>query len=372
MSLQAFSYVICKSTGEPIEEILSARARSLVRQLNLPMSVTVDINMESSNYSLFALENRPRLKVWRPASAAELVIAPTVYRYLCFYGELPPLGIRESVAKRTGTYTFQAPTWKLNRRFTQTAQSFTFVGAGFILWSLINQSQSALNGGLLNIAQGSTSGGSSVDRDYALGVNIGTAIDEMTKTDGGCDVDFIPIDYWANTGAATMGTWNAYTTKGSLRPDAQFMYSSSLTDGTVGGLQNNVEDIQRSRADAITQAISVGANGRIQRWSAPFSPFGVLDDWQTYPDIDTDAALLGKSVGLITARQSAPAILEVINPTSQAPQPFVDYDVGDTVYVSCRAGGMTFSATPCRVHGIDMKIDQEGKLDTRLTFVPPV
>jgi hypothetical protein len=362
----SFTTVLCKSTGEPVDFLTRLDGRQIIQQLNLPVSYSIIMRMEDPAYEFALLDQNPRLKVYRPSTAAELVAHPTVVSQLVFYGSLPALGVEEDSGTGMAKLTFQDPMWVLNQLYVQAAVTYTGVDQGSILWQLIALQNARTNGDTW-IRQGVITTGILRTISYTPGKELAGLIQEMTATDQGCDVAFLPVDYYSIDGTRAMGTFNAYAQRGSLLPDQKFVYTAPLTVGEGGGLKSNVGSIKRTRAKTVTSATSVGATDT-QTYQNTTSPFGLLEDYETFSDVTISQVLLDKAVGKVANGQNSPMILEVSNPTREAPQPLIDYNLGDTVYVTCRRGGMEFYDIPVRVQGIDITITKDGVLQTKPTL----
>lgn len=361
----AFTTVLCKSTGEPVDILDKLLTRQFVQQGNLPESYAITMNMDEENYPFALLELQPRVKVYRVATPQELADDPLIVNKLVFYGSLSSEGIDEDSETGQAKLTFQDPRWVLNDRYVPTPVTFSQVDQGDILWQII-ATQNARPNGDTWIRQGGTTTGTLRDRTYDAGKEVAGLIDDMTKVDGGCDVSFTPVDYWSVDGTAAMGVFNAHAERGIDRPDALFISGATLDEGTSGGLPSNCY-MRRTRAKTITSATSVGT-ADTQTYANTSSPYGLLEAYETFSDVSISQTLLDKSVGKVANGQNAPMILEVKNPTEEAPQPLLDYAIGDQVYATCRRGGMQFFSLPVRVHGIDITLDQTGKLTTKPTL----
>lgn len=363
----AFNFDLCKPSGEPIEELVRFQNRRITHTLNLPTVVSFDMDMYAPQYPFMLLEAGPRIKVYRTASDAELAIDNVTRRKLLAYATLPSEGSEEDANSRFATMTFKEPMWVLDDRYVDASVTYTQVDQGMILWQVQTLENAKPNGDTY-VKQGSVLTGTLRDRTYDPGKNVSGLIDDMTKVDGGCDVAFVPVDYYALNGSNGMGTFNAYKQRGLDRPDVHFVYAAPREDGTSGGLDTNVGNMKRRRAKVFTKATFVGSGGIQQSYQNVASPYGLSEDYETVSDVSIPQTLLDKAVGVVANRQNAPMIIDVLSPTTEAPQPYHDYDLGDIVYCTCRSGGMEFYDLPMRVMGIDIAIDQNGKLDVTLTL----
>ena len=361
----AFTTVLCKSTGEPVDILDDLQNRQLVQQLNLPASYTITMRMDDPNYPFALLEQQPRIKVYRVSTPAELAANPLVVNQLVFYGSLPAEGVDEDSETGLAKLTFQEPSWVFNQRYVTAQVTFTQFDQGQILW-LIIAAQNARPNGDTWIRGGSYTTGVKRDRTYDAGKEVAGLIQEMTEVDNGCDVGLTPFDWWAFNGTRGMAWFNAYAERGANKTTALFIHGSTLDEGSAGGIPANVKGMHRTRARTITSATSVGS-ADTQTYTNATSGFGLLEAFETYSDISISQTLLDKSVGKVANAQNAPMVIEINTPLESAPQPFLDYNLGDTVYATERRGGMAFYNLPVRVHGIDVSLSQEGLLTTKPT-----
>ena len=366
-----FTCTLCKSTGENVEDLTKVINRRFVQQLNLPSGFSLWYDLYGENYASAIVDASPRLKVWRPSTDAELAGDPTTVRQLVFYGVLPSDATAEDADYGFIDLQFQEPTCVFADRNLTANVTYTQIDQGTILWNLIALQNARTNGDTW-IKQGNTATGILRDRTYVAGKNLAELVSEMTKVDGGCDVDFVPVDYYSVDGSRSMGVFSAFAKQGTDKPLARFVYADSMTQGQSGGLDSNVKNIKRRRAKALTMATSVGVGGIVQSYQNTGSGFGLNEEYETFSDVSVLQTLMDKSVGKVLNRQSAPQVFDIIGPTPEAPQPFYDYNIGDTVYLTVRAGGFQVFNQPVRVMGIDIGIGQEGQLtDTKILVATP-
>lgn len=365
-----FSYVLCKNTGEPIDELRELVSRQIVHQLNVPMGVTVGVRMDSPIYAQAAVDLQPRLKVYRQATAAEIAANPAATRTLIFYGLLNEDGLREDARSGVGVLPFQDPSWTFNDRVTQAAVSYTAVDQGTILWNLIALQNARTNGNTF-VSAGTITTGTLRDRAYEAGKNLGTLIDEMTRVDGGPDVGILPVDGWLS-GTTTMGSFNTWAQRGSIKNEARLVFADPQLASQPDALPSNVENVMRSRVKVVTMATAVNPQlGLLRNYQEILSPYGLRETWETFNDISYHPTLYEKAVGRVLERRFPRSVIEVQNPTNEAPQPFVDYNVGDSVFVTCLRANMEFVNTQVRVMSISLDTDANGKVNDQLTLVSP-
>ena len=267
------------------------------------------------------------------------------------------------------TATFLDPRWVLGRRFsnpTGTDDQFSAVDQGLILMGLLD-TQNARTGGDTWIRRGLVVTGITRDRNYDRRPVLGL-FGEMTRVIDGPDVDVDPRDgFEEDPRTRVMANLRVYPEQGAdLSGSAHFLYGTDLP--------TNVENMTRAWKQVTTLATFVGtanAAGGAQltgtAGSPETSPFGILEDYVSEPDVSEQAALDQKARGLVLGRQVVREIIEVKD-APESPQPFWNYGLGDRIKVSCRKGSMVFSDRELRVHGIDISIDNNGRVTTELAL----
>lgn len=371
MSLR-FEYVLCKASGEPYAESLGSLGRTFTRRLNTPASAKITVRLDDPISAYCNPDNAPRLKIYRSATPAELAANPSAVRQLIFYGSLPPTGVSDDASAGTSEATFQDPRWILNQRFLPAPAVFATTDQAAILYSLLT-AQNTRTGGDTFMTNSGANVTPTRDRTYDAGKNLAELINELTQVDGGPDVDCTAVDGYPS--GRGMGVFTVFKQQGTDRPDAVFVWGAPTPDGTVGGLPTNVVNVKRSRGDVITQATFQGTdvNGVAitQTYGNPAgSGYGLAEYYETLQDVSQTTTLNEKAVGKVSAFQSPPSIWEVDTPLPNAPLPFVEYNVGDTVRLSVRRGSMLLDRQPVRVMSIDLTISQNGEVTSGgLVFV---
>lgn len=362
-----YHFVLCRSTGEPLGELDGARSRGLTRRLNGPAEAPIVLDL-ADELAAFLAPALARLKVYRSPTAAELIANPSASRTLVFYGGLPPRSVRDDAAAGTVTATFADPRWLFQHRYTLGTESYTAVDQGAILWGLIDtQNTRSFGAGETWLRQGSTATGTVRTRVFDR-QPLHQVFSEMAEVLDGPDVDVAPVDgYEASPPTRQMGVVNVYARQGQLRPDAHFLY---LDEG--GG---NVGGMTRGYTDIVTYAVLLGqpvANTTVpitSQWGTPeTSLYGLFESYGTEQDIAEQALLDSRVRGEVEAFIVPRSVIEVQDPTGEAPAAYVDYDIGDTVSATCHRGSMRFDDAALRVHQIDLVVSSEGREDVDLVL----
>ena len=121
-------------------------------------------------------------------------------------------------------------------------------------------------------------------------------------------------------------------------------YANSVT------LQGGAPDIDGARP------IEAAATNTVQQQDV-----GVYRSVESYPDVTNQGYLQALATEELGFRARAREIVSLQPQPGRAPEPFTDYDVGDTVplYVGTRQRGGYQGVV--RIYGFDLEIDNEGK-----------
>ncbi len=359
LSAYRVTFALCKPTGEPISEGFRAASRRIERRRNVPTVAKIALKLEDP----IAAQIQPglsRLKVYRSATAAELALNPSASKSLIFYGSLPAEGVEEDTDNGLMTLSFQDPRWVLFRRFLTAPAAFAATDQATILASLIATQ---------NTRQAlwfTTSGTTGVlrDRNFDAGANVGQLVDDMTKVTSGLDLDFQPLDGYTISGSRSMGNVLFMTRQGTDRPSVIFLYHQ-VPGGQGGG---NITKLKSTYAPITNMATQQGTDptGVANTQTYPSSPasgaFDLLETYETASDAFTSAALLEKAQGTVVENYSLRRVVEVGQATWDAPLPFSDYDLGDTVRLTAKRGSLQIANASLRVDGYDLIADQEGNV----------
>jgi hypothetical protein len=351
------SFVLCKSTGEPIGEMIRAALRRVERRRNIPTVATVALRLEDPQ----AVQVQPglsRLKVYRTPSAGELALNPSASKQLVFYGSLPADGVAEDTDSGLMTLSFMDPRWVLKSRYLIAATSFTATDQATILRTIIATQNTRQ--ALWFTTSGTT--GTLRDRNYDAGKNVADLIDEMTKVQSGVDLDFTPLDGYTSSGTRNMGNVFFTSQQGIDRPGAVLFYLMQQGGSSGGG---NINKVVSSYAPIFNSSTQQGTDpsgvANTQRYTAA-TGYDLLETYETASDAFTSAVLLEKAQGVVFENDSPRRIIEVGEATWHAPVPWVDYDLGDTLRLTVKRGSLQIISQVMKVDGYDAIADQEGNV----------
>lgn len=356
-----YDFVLCRSSGEPVGQFLTARARGLSLLLNGVHSASVTVPL-GDPVARDVAPGLSRLKVWRNPAPEQIAKDPSTGRVLVFYGSLPAVGVDEQAAAETMALTFEDPRWVLARRFTLGTEVYTATDRGQILWGLI-ATQNARPGGDTWIRQGSTVTGVAADRAFDRR-QVSGVFAEMTRLIDGPDLDVTPIDGYETGLGRVMGNLQVVARQGVTRPAAVFNYGTQIG--------SNIRDVKRTYRDVTTLATVTGTGPAGQPLTDTYgspssSEHGLLEEYVADPDGTNLSYVQFRARGIVLAQQTPRPIVQLTGPTPGAPRPFEDYALGDTVTVNARKGSMVIMDARLRVHAINLTLDQTGTETVSLT-----
>lgn len=362
--MSLYSFVVCKPSGEPIGEPVSVGPRTLSRQLNGATSASIVTRTDDPVASyLVPSAGPPRLKVWRAPSARQLAANPGATPELVFYGASYPEHVRVDPARDTIEVVFLDPRALLAYRYTVGGDTFSAIDQGLIAWTLLDAQNARSDTWVL---QGTTTTGVLRTVDYERGV-LTEAWNRLTDALDGGDIDIVPFDGYAVNGSRSMGHMHMYARQGTDR-SASVAFAYSQNDVT------NCENITVTWRPVTTYVTVTGSSresaGVVTATAGDYqsSAWGLLEESVSYPDIAEQAIAAAMAQGVVTERQEPRPLLEVIDPTTEAPVALEDYFTGDLVRVIARKGALDINVV-ARVHAIEITLDANGRERVKLATV---
>lgn len=359
----ALSFVLCDSSGNQVSEVGEAFSRKISFKRNLPGTATIVLDIESPLASYCDPTILPRLKVYRDTTAAERAVTPSVLHKLVFYGYLPSENVQDDTSTGQTTATFADPRNKFAQYYLTTQQVFTHQFQGDILWGLIANID-GLSGGDVMLDEGMSDSSVFRDRTYDVGANIADAVSQMTQVINGPDVYVIPDD----SGPTFLGIFTSESRQGADKAGVIFYHGPSLPTNC---------DVQRTYTKTITYATENGVDptGVAQSENAGSpgsSPYGLLMAFTTESDPMDAATLTSKAQGTVDQFENPQAVWQVKNITQDAPQAFIEFDLGDTIRLVANRGKVVANSVTLRVDGYDLSVSDDGTVNvTSLILVDP-
>lgn len=335
----AWTFQLCDHAGSALAEITAYQGVTLSFGRNQSAEVGISVSIEGDVASLVvsALTNGiPILKGYRQEGATKT---------LRFKGHL--VQVQEQAEQdATATYVFRDPLGStLARRFTDASVAFSADDQGQIIKSLIDTANSEADTGVV------TTGGTietTKDRDRTYESKpVAEAIIEMTEVLDGPDILLTPVE-----SGATCSTLNVYASLGDDQPGAMFGYG--------GATVANVQSVQRFTTPPCNKVRVLGADGKTsdKSDSASIALYGVWMDVQSASDVIEQTTLDDKAQEAI--RPSPIRTVSWTADPARCPQPWEDWDLGDTVRFVARRGSLV-EALSTRVNGFTIALDDGGR-----------
>jgi hypothetical protein len=189
-------------------------------------------------------------------------------------------------------------------------------------------------------------------------------VQELGSALDGFDWRLVPIENWVN--GAVSGTKFAYMHAvpviGSNQPTAIFEYGLNTRSNVLNYTKTTSRDGQANLvflagADYVSPVSDSDPSAQ--------GTWGVQEDILTMGDL-TDATMRAQIAAEHIIVRSRPRTLIKLTPhidpgvTGRLPQPFVDYDIGDTITARIVDNGLVKFAGLLRVYGINVSIDEQG------------
>jgi hypothetical protein len=193
---------------------------------------------------------------------------------------------------------------------------------------------------------------------YALCLPI---IQELGAALDGYDWFVYPRENWVNGAVANqkIGSMNVQTLIGSAKPNVVFEYGTNTRSNVLSYTKTTTRDTQANTV------YHVGTDG-----SAKVGFLSVLGGWPLMDDVIsgefTDPTYRQKLVDEHVAVRGMPRTLMKMTPhidpgvTGRVPEPFIDYDIGDTITFRAVAENIVRFSGTLRVYGIRSSIDPSG------------
>ncbi len=279
-------------------------------------------------------------------------------RVLRFHGPLSALSEQGNETQSGMVATFRGPFAGLQTssggdggEFVGIRTEYVTTDAGQIAWGLIERPLEGLLPAY--IGKGTIQATVKRDRTYERGAGVGEAIIALTTVEGGFDFWVEPIEPNID---AQRGLFHVYAQQGVDRPNVVFEYGSA----TIG----NVTAYRRSVVTPIRKVTAYGANG--MKATAAGGGGGPPTQVISVPDVSVQATLQAIANGALRPRYTF--VTEFDPDPAVAPQPWVNYFLGDTVRYRAKHGAY-IEQRSVRIDSIEVQIDDNGNESAhKLTF----
>jgi len=339
------SWQIADGAGTALAELTTAAGKTLsvVRDHFVECQAVISHHDAAASLLLDALSTGiPQLRVYRRSAGAASAT-------LIFRGNLAPFteDVEESALL---SLVFRSPFARLlgdgsdRGRFTGEVFERFATDAGQIAFDLLDFTNTEGDTGL---GEGTRDVTVSRDRAYQY-ANIGEAIVDLSRVADGFDFSETFIE-----SGATLANLNIHASLGDDRPDAKFEYGETTL--------NNVRALSRTQQPPINAVRVLGANGLVGTAEHAVS----IDTYDLWPlqasasDIDIQSALDEKAEALLRPNWIKTVDFTPEYGLANCPQPFDDFDVGDTVRFFARREALAEDVA-VRVNGLTIVVDENG------------
>lgn len=346
--------VVTDSAYKPLDELAAPGGIAYARSINKLATVSFAIPFTAKYFQVMA-DLQAYIKLYRNTS-------------LMFFG---PLITSEETAEReeqTMALTAADCGWILNKRLagkSATGHQFTTAtNVAAISKTLIDTANTEAETGIKTDTVTLTAGSS---RTYTAGPYrpVIQSVQELGSALDGFDWRFVPIENWINgaVSGTKIGYFDAQTLIGVDNKTSVFEYGLSTRSNVVGYSKVTTRDGQASRVYLPDQNFN-NVVGPATNTAAEAAGWGVTEDVLSLPDI-TDSTMRTQIVTEHTTVRGFPRKILRITPhidpgaTGRVPQPFVDYNIGDTIYAKIIANGSIRFQGAARVYGININIEAE-------------
>src|ERR1035437_1422406 len=198
--------------------------------------------------------------------------------------------------------------------------------------------------------------------------NIGQAIQTLSNAEGGFDFRVDPATLQLDFYYGLVKAGSTVYGRGQDRPNAVFNYPGNLTELAPTEDASNVAT-QMTVLDQLTNSSQYPGAGEI---TESITTYGMMQDTASLSDINS-LTITTAYAGAEVAFRSAPEVIWTFTPfayhgDADVPQPFVDYDIGDFVYLTANYGclqvplstAMAAGPMPIRMFSFTITLDNEG------------
>jgi hypothetical protein len=236
--------------------------------------------------------------------------------------------------------------------------NFTDTDGGLIAFNLLDQLGVQDPALLPRITKGTYQASIQRTRTYQIGQKVGPLIQELSDIEAGFDFIVDPVTR----------ELNIYWTQ--IIPDTSLYGYGQNRPEAVFGLNWGPENLQSLRRESDTSRLRnrIFARGKFHTSRADDFPsqstYGVFEETITLTDVAEDTILAAYANATVLFRGLPSRLISFVpvqfvgNPN--VPEPFVEYGLGDIIYVGADRGRVQINHQAMRVFGISISIDEEG------------
>lgn len=334
-----WNFVLASRTGAALADL--AVVPTLRFEENRPSTVTFALPHDTPDASVLydELQNGlPQLRAYRDG-------------VLRFSGRFSPLEESTSQEQSEAAVVFKSPLAGLEQRFLAFEPApYVAVDQGTIAWDLINNENTTK--GATGLVLGTITPTTARDRAYGASKQILEALIQLSEVIGGLYFWETPLDPTTSDGA--LASFNAGARQGSdLSADVTFQVGFGTLD--------NCLTATRQIGLPVNRATVYGGGDPppfyVATDTGSIATYGVWEVWETLSDVTELATVTAKAQELL--KPFPPQIVTFEPDPAEAPEPWVDWWLGDTV--SFKADRDAFQViTTARPHALDVVLDDQG------------
>lgn len=251
---------------------------------------------------------------------------------------------------------FQVLTKRLcvNSAGSESAASFTNMDGGLIVTTMLTKlNQLSYTG--IDVGTRDATAARTADFSY---LDVASAIAQLTGAFQGFDIELVPLD----RKDGHLQTLNIKARKGAYRPQAIFAWG--LPPHNVNSV-NRLNDAEQYANSVLLLGAPPPVDGALpisaSATDADPTETRVFRVMESYPDITNTSYLTALAQEEVAFRRIAREMVGFTPQPGRAPEPFTEYDTGDTVpiYVGTRLRGGFQGIV--RVYGFDIELSNEGE-----------
>jgi hypothetical protein len=244
-------------------------------------------------------------------------------------------------------------------RELHTAPTYTDMDAGEIAFALIDLINDQDPATPLRIVKGAKMDSQTRTRTYQVGQKVGPLIQELSDIEAGFDFYIDPLTRELNILYNEVKYGTSLYGIGTDRPEAVF------------GLNWGPENLQSLKRESDTSRLRnrIFAKGKFGTVESDDyvsqGIYGVFEETIVLSDVGDELILGAYANATVLFRSQPQRIISIVpaqfsNNTDNVPEPFVEYDIGDIIYIGAKRGRVQIEHQAMRVFGITVNIDEEG------------
>lgn len=244
-------------------------------------------------------------------------------------------------------------------RELHTNVSYAETDSGVIAFSLIDILNVQEPTHQTRIIKGTSMSSQNRTRDYQVGQKVGSLIQELSDIEAGYDFSVDPLTRELNIYYNNVKVGTTIYGIGEDRPN------------TVFGLDWGPDNLQSLKRESDTSKLRnrIYARGKFSTIEADDEPsqdlYGVFEETVVLTDVVEDTILGAYANATVLFRKDPSRVISFVpaqfsNNTDNVPEPFVDYNIGDIIYIGANRGRLIIERQAIRVFGMTIGIDEEG------------